>query len=104
MSALAHRHAATEHRTDYAICKELLREAVAAPLYIGQGPHRTNFELCVRVPSMRGKAVLVAVGLKAGWRGRYKVKSFYMVTEERITDRRLKGYSILSPRYRRKAA
>jgi len=93
MSGLAHRHAAEDHPGDYPICWPRLAQAIASPTYIGQAPRQgENFELVRRFPGNPGGTVLVAVGLERDEKGRYRVKSFYLIDEDDVERRRHKGY------------
>ena len=91
MTGTAQRHVAKEHPEDYPVCRCRLSRTVGAPLYIGQGPQRTNIELVTRTRGSPDIAILVAVGMKPKC-GRYFVKSMYMISEDKITNNRLKRY------------
>jgi hypothetical protein len=92
LSAVAHRHMAEDHPSDYAVCIAALAHAVAAPSFIGQAPgHGGNFEMIRRIARPSGKAVLVAIGLMVDGAGRYRVRSCYLVTAETVDKRRQAG-------------
>ena len=92
MSGLAHKHAAEKHPTDYLVCHPLVSQTIADPTFVGQAPkHRDNFELIRRVPG-GDSAVLVAVSVDMDDDGRYRVRSYYLITEEDVTNRREKRY------------
>ncbi|WP_148213395.1 PBECR2 nuclease fold domain-containing protein [Rhodospirillum centenum] len=93
MSGLAHRHAAEKHPGDYPLCLPHLRDAVRDPTFIGQAPkHRDNIELIRRIPGGGGSGVLVAVSVETDAAGRYRVRSFYVVSQEEIDRKRAKGH------------
>ena len=91
MTGTAQGHVAKEHPEDYPICRCHLSRTVGEPLYIGQGPHRTNIELVTRARGLPDIAILVAVGMKPKC-GRYFVRSMYMINEDNIINHRLKIY------------
>ena len=92
LSRAAHRHIAEDHPDDYATCMAALPTAIAAPSYIGQAPHHGgNFELVRRVHGLRGRVLLVAVGLEPDGRGDYRVRSAYLIDEADVDSRRLRG-------------
>ena len=67
---------------------------ISDPTFVEQSPrHGRNFALVkhVRVRHARGY-VLVSVGLQTDDLGRYRVKSGYLIKEEDVQARRLKGY------------
>ncbi len=93
MSGIAHRHAAETHPNDYPLCAPLLGRAIASPTYVGQAPHHArNIELVRRFPGDPGGALLLAVGIERDDRGRYRVRSFYLIGEDDVERRRRKGY------------
>ena len=96
MSALAHRHAAEKHPEDYPVCRPLVALVIADPTFVGQAPkHRENFEMVRRIPGGTGGAVLVAVGVERDRKGRYRVRSFYRITERQVAVRRAKRHLLL---------
>lgn len=91
MTGTAQAHVANEHPEDYSTCLCHLSRTVGEPLYIGQGPHRTNIELVTRTRSSPDITILVAVGMQPKC-GRYFVRSMYRINEDKITNHRLKRY------------
>jgi hypothetical protein len=96
MSALAHRHAAEKHPLDYPVCHPLIALVIADPTFIGQSPrHRDNFEMVRRLPGSGG-AVLVAVSVETDNKGRYRIRSFYVIAEAEVSARRAKRHLLLA--------
>jgi hypothetical protein len=89
LSMRAHEHIATDHPDDYAICLDVLAQAIAAPSFVGQDPtQRANFVLVKRVGLEDGRAVLVAIGLEIDRYGFYGVRSSYLIPQKTIDARR----------------
>ena len=93
LSAAAHRHIAEDHPEDYEICMNALRKgALQAPNYIGEDPTRSgNFVIVKRLPQADRRAMLVAIGLTPDRAGDYRVRSCYLISEEKVEDRRRAG-------------
>lgn len=98
LSAAAHTHMLTDHPEDYAACLTALPAAVAAPSFVGQAPgHTRNFEMVRRVGRPDGKAVLVAVAIDVDPAGEYGVRSCYLISAEKVDQRRRAGRLIAVP-------
>ena len=92
LSERAHQHMAEDHPEDYPFCFPYLRLAISTPSFIGQAPKRTgNFEILRRVNHPNGKVVLVAIGLEMDTRGKYRVRSAYLVSAQTVDERRRAG-------------
>lgn len=96
LSARAHEHIARDHSADYATVMLHLRATIAEPTFVEQAPKRrenANVALVRRVPLTGGRGyVLLAVGLEPDERGRYRVRTGYLIREDVVTARRAKGY------------
>ena len=59
-------------------------------MLIGQAPKKTgNFELHRRVNHPDGKVVMAAISLEVDTRGRYRVRSCYLVSGQTVDARRI---------------
>lgn len=91
MSGRAQLHAAKNHPDDYSRLQPHVASVLRAPLYAGDDfKNEGKIELIGRIPSLN-ENVLVAVQVEKDHAGKYNVVSFYPVSEEKITNRRLKG-------------
>lgn len=92
LSATAHRHMAEDHPDDYEACMAALPLAIANPTFVGQAPkHQRNFEIVRRVARPDGWAVLVGIGLERNEFGNYAIKSSYLISAEKLDNRRRSG-------------
>ena len=97
LSTQAHRHIAEDHPDDYTTCIAALPDAITTPSFIGQGPgHTRNFEMVRRVARADGQAVLVAIGLEVDDKGEYRVRSCYLISADKVDERR-RTRRLLSP-------
>lgn len=92
LSRTAHRHMAKDHPNDYPACIAALRDAVAAPTFVGQAPDQPrNFEMIRRIGRSDGRVVLVAISLEQDAAGTYAVRSCYLLEPEKVDARRRDG-------------
>jgi hypothetical protein len=101
LSALAHRHMATDHPADYPIVINAIKAAVTAPTFLGQAPrHAANFEVIKRVTVteqdengvvLKRHLVLVAICLEPDEAGCYRIVSGYTIKQEDVDTRRAAG-------------
>lgn len=92
LTANAQRHAARRHPADYARCLPHVAAVILNPLYIGDDfENFGSIELIGRIVAL-GSGLLVAVSVTPDARGRYEVRSFYPVSEQKIAGRLDKGF------------
>ncbi|MDP2359049.1 MAG: PBECR2 nuclease fold domain-containing protein [Beijerinckiaceae bacterium] len=91
LTAGAQKHAASRHPEDYAECMPHLAGIIASPLYIGDDLNNLGIELIGRIRAL-DSAVLVAVTIDKDERGRYRVCSFYPISEAKIENRRARRF------------
>jgi hypothetical protein len=84
-------HSERRHPADYARCAQHLAAIVSNPFYIGDDLENAGIELIARLPAI-GEFVLVAVTVTPDALGRYRISSFYVVSNEKIQSRREKGF------------
>lgn len=92
LSRGAQRHAERRHPKEYAICLPHIATVVANPLYVGddfRNPGKIELISRIRAASI---SVLVAVNLMRDIRGKYHIESFYPVSDEKIENRRRRGF------------
>jgi hypothetical protein len=92
LSLGAQRHALKRHPKDYALCLPHLSAVVASPLYIGEDfKNAGKIELVGRIRTA-AISILVAVNVERNTRGQYQIASFYPVSEDKIENRRRRGF------------
>jgi hypothetical protein len=86
------KHVISGHPADYPVLLPHVAAVVLTPMYAGDD-HRNGdgFELIGRI-AVLNQPLLVAILLKCDDAGRYRVKSFYPVTDAKIQGRKDKGF------------
>lgn len=87
----AQRHANRRHPHDYPKCLPHLANVIANPRYVGDDHTNSGIEIWGYVAAL-GSLVLVAVELIPDDDGRYKISSFYTVSEAKAQARRERGF------------
>lgn len=91
MSGRAQLHVAKNHSADYSRLQPHVAAIVKSPLYIGDDcKNGGKIELVGRVHSLN-EHILVAVQIEKDGTGCYNIVSFYPVSEDKVTNRRLKN-------------
>ena len=96
-SVRAQGHAETRHPGQLALCLRHVGPIVAAPDYIGRGPHQADgFELIgeAREEGEEGALILVAIKVRPDARGRYGVASTYTIGRDTLDRRLRKGFLV----------
>jgi hypothetical protein len=92
LSRGAQRHALKRHPKDYALCLPHLSVIVTSPLYVGDDfKNSGKIELVGRLRAA-AISILVAVNVERNARGQYQIASFYPVSEDKIENRRRRGF------------
>jgi phage-Barnase-EndoU-ColicinE5/D-RelE like nuclease3 len=94
VSKACHAHIALDHPEDYPVIKANIVEILRSPTYAGQDARGGNgFYLVKRVTPGVGarEFALVAIALEQNQHGSYNVKSAYLIKQNDIDSRRLKG-------------
>jgi hypothetical protein len=87
----AQRHAYRRHPRDYPRCLPHLANVIANPRYIGDDHRNSGIEIWGYAAPV-GSLVLVAIKLVPDAEGRYRISSFYIVSEKKAQSRRQKGF------------
>ena len=88
----AQRHAAKRHPKEYAMCLPQIASVVVRPLYVGDDfKNSGKIELIGRIRAA-SISILVAVNVRRDEHGNYHIESFYPVSDEKINNRRRKGF------------
>ncbi len=94
LSGVASKHAEKHHPDDYAICLPHIAGILARPLYIGDDfKNRDNIELVGRIPTISSH-ILVAVKIVPDGEGRYRVASFYRISQQKVERRKASGHLV----------
>jgi phage-Barnase-EndoU-ColicinE5/D-RelE like nuclease3 len=94
VSKACHDHIAHDHPDDYPIIMANLIDIIRSPTYAGQdAKNARGFYLVKRVePGAKGRDfALVAIALERNAHGTYNVKSAYLIKQQDVDSRRLKG-------------
>lgn len=91
-SRAGQQHAAKRHPEEYPLCLPHLASIIADPFYIGDDLRNPGkIELIGRIAAA-GSMVLIAIDIERDADGRYRIASFYRVTDEKMRKRREKGF------------
>lgn len=90
----AQKHAISGHPQEFDTCLPYLRDVVASPTYVGQGPEHRNkgFELVLSVKK-GSLLILLALHIKPV-AGAYIVKSVYPIDKNKLERRLRKGFLV----------
>ena len=91
LTSQKHDHVIKRHPRDYAVCLPHIASVIADPLYIGDDLKNSGFEIIGQVQVV-SSFVLVAIEIEPDEVGKYRVATFYMISETKIQSRRQKGY------------
>ncbi len=93
VSKACHAHIAIDHPEDYPIIKANIIDIIRNPTMVGQDPqHGENFYLVKKVPADEGEGFsMVAIGLEPSQFGNYNVRTAYIISQDDIDTRRLRG-------------
>lgn len=100
LSRAAQAHVLKRHPEDYSTCLPHVGTVVINPLYIGDD-HRNpdKIELIAKVGAVDA-FVLVAVCIEPDKDGDYYVSSFYPIDQEKINQRRHKGFLQIAKKHK----
>ena len=94
ISKACHSHIANDHPEDYPVVIANIVDILRSPTYAGQDPHAgSGFYLVKRVdPGVASRDfALVAIALELSQHGTYNVKSAYLIKQQDVDSRRIKG-------------
>ncbi len=94
VSKACHAHIAEDHPDAYPLIMANIIDIVREPTWVGQDPkHGNNFYLVRRIAvgPDQTEMVLVAIGFELSPHGTYSVRTGYLISEEDVTKRRLRG-------------
>lgn len=85
-------HAEKRHPEEFSVMFPALAEVLASALYVGDDHNNPNkIELIGKIQN-RDQFILIAVTIEVDNDGSYKVVSFYPVSQNKIQNRREKGF------------
>lgn len=91
MSANAQKHAANKH-PEFSQCLAFVSAILASPLYLGDDLQNDGKIEIIGKPHLLGFAMLIAVEVRRDKKGHYNISSVYSLPEDRIQNRKEKGY------------
>ena len=93
VSKACHSHIADDHPEDYPIIMANIIDILRSPSYAGQdAQHGDGFYLVKRVQAPGDREfALVAISMEITTHGTYNVKSAYIIKQNDVDSRRLKG-------------
>lgn len=91
LTSQKHDHVIKRHEHDYSACLPHIAAIIADPMYIGDDFDNFGIEMIGRV-HVADSFVLVAIEIEPDDRGRYRIATFYMVSDQKVQSRRQKGF------------
>jgi hypothetical protein len=92
LTRTAHKHAAEKHPVDYPFCLPFLKEAIQNPSFIGYSLRNfDNIQVVFHHDALKEGVMLVALSAEPDDRGKYRVRTFYRISVQALTEKRVSG-------------
>jgi hypothetical protein len=92
LSTAAQVHAQRRHPAEYPVCLPHLAQIIATPRYVGDDFRKSGKIELIGYARTAGSLVLVAVSIETDDKGRYHLRSFYPISDDKANARREKGF------------